>query len=182
LIIDKYCIDILIVFTMNALYIGRFQPFHNGHFNVIKNLSKKYTKIIIGIGSSQYQDLKDNPFSAEERKLMIDKTLKSTGIENYEIVFIPDIHDPPNWVDHVLSVYSDFNIIISNNDFTRELFAKKGYPVENTPYFKKDIYSGKVIRRRIENNETWIDLVPKQVFKTIVEIDGENRIKRIQKQ
>jgi nicotinamide-nucleotide adenylyltransferase len=167
---------------MNALYIGRFQPFHNGHLYVIKNLAKKYTKIIIGIGSSQYQDLKDNPFSAEERKLMIDKTLKNIDIDNYKIVLIPDIHDPPNWVNHVLSIYSDFEVIISNNDFTRELFSEKGFTVEKTPYYKKDIYSGKEIRRRIKNNESWEDLVPKPVYEEIMEIDGESRIKKIQKQ
>ena len=61
---------------MKALFIGRFQPFHIGHLKVILEASKKYKKIIIGIGSSQYCNTIDNPFTYEERKLMIDESLK----------------------------------------------------------------------------------------------------------
>ena len=162
---------------MNALFIGRFQPFHNGHLEVIKLLSNQFEEIIIGIGSSQYSNESENPFTAEERKKMIDETLKKTDIRNYRIIFIPDIHNPPKWVDHVLSIISDFDVIISNNDFTRHLFSEKGFNVQNTPYFDKKNFSGKEIRRRIKNNETWKDLVPKTVYDIINEIKGDTRIR-----
>ena len=36
-----------------ALFIGRFQPLHKGHIAVIKNLMKKYDKVLVGIGSAE---------------------------------------------------------------------------------------------------------------------------------
>lgn len=164
---------------MKALFIGRFQPFHKGHLKVILEASKKYNEVIIGIGSSQYSDTNDNPFTYEERNLMIDKSLKNKGINNYSIVSIPDIHNPPKWVDHVRSIISDFDIVLSNNDFTRHLFTEKGYSVKKTPLYNKDKFSGKVIRGRIRNDETWENLVPREVFKIIKKIKGENRIKKL---
>jgi nicotinamide-nucleotide adenylyltransferase len=164
---------------MKALFIGRFQPFHNGHLNVLKNLSNKYGELIIGIGSSQYFNRNDNPFSAEERQLMINKTLQKAGITNYKIVLIPDLHDPPRWVNHVLSIYSDFDIVISNNEFTKQLFSEKGFIVKKTPFYNKNKFSGREIRKRIKNNEYWEDLVPKTVRNIINEINGVKRIKNI---
>jgi len=164
---------------MKALFIGRFQPFHNGHLNVLKYLSNKFDKIIIGIGSSQYFNTTENPFTADERKLMIDRTMKKAGINNYKIVLIPDLHNPPKWVEHVLSIYSDFDIVISNNAFTKQLFSDKGFIVKKTPFFNKNKFSGKVIRKKIKNNESWKDLVPKSVYKIIQEINGEKRIKNV---
>ena len=52
---------------MKALYIGRFQPFHKGHLKILQKLAKKYDEIIIGIGSSQYSNTLENPFTSEER-------------------------------------------------------------------------------------------------------------------
>ena len=164
---------------MKALFIGRFQPFHIGHLKVILEASKKYKKIIIGIGSSQYCNTIDNPFTYEERKLMIDESLKNNGIKNYSIVSIPDIHNPPKWVDHVRSIISDFDIVFSNNDLTRHLFSEKGYVVKKTPLYNKEKFSGKVIRSRIRNNKTWENLVPKEVFNIIKKINGENRVKKL---
>ena len=162
---------------MKALFIGRFQPFHNGHLNIIKFASKQYKEIIIGIGSSQYSNKIDNPFSNDERKLMINKSLKSIGIGNYKIVFIPDIHNPPKWVDHILSIISDFDVVLSNNDFTKKLFSDKGFIVKKTPLYEKERYSGKVIRSKIKNNELWEDLIPQEVFKIIKNANGEVRIR-----
>jgi len=164
---------------MKALFIGRFQPFHNGHLNVLKYLSNKFDEIIIGIGSSQYNNTTENPFTADERKLMIEKSLEKEGINTYKIVLIPDLHNPPKWVDHVLSIYSDFDIVISNNDFTKQLFSEKGFTVKKTPLFNQKKFSGKEIRGRIKKNESWEDLVPKIVCKIIKEIDGEKRIKNV---
>jgi len=162
---------------MKALFIGRFQPFHLGHLLLLERLSKQYEEIIIGIGSSQYQNTSDNPFSESERKQMITQSLTAVGIHTFRIVAIPDIHDPPRWVDHVCSIVSDFDVIIANNPFTRKLFSEKGYVVKGTAFFDRKRYSGKEIRRRIIQDEPWNELVPEVVFKIITDIDGINRIK-----
>jgi len=164
---------------MKVLFIGRFQPFHMGHLKVVKYLLKKYDKIVIGIGSSQYKNTLKNPFSFEERKTMIEKTLDNESMLEYEIIDIPDIHNPPKWVDHVLSIFSDFEVVASNNSFTKKLFGKKGYKVIDTPIFDGENLSGKNIRKRIKNNEEWQNLVPDPVVEIIKKINGIKRIKNL---
>jgi nicotinamide-nucleotide adenylyltransferase len=164
---------------MKALFIGRFQPFHLGHLLLLQRLATQYEEIIIGIGSSQYHDTPDNPFSEAERYQMISRALDAAGIDNYYIVSIPDIHNPPKWVDHVCSMIPDFDLIIANNPFTRKLFSKKGFLVKGTAYFDRKRYSGKEIRRRMITDEPWKDLVPKAVYDIIRKIDGIKRLKRI---
>lgn len=163
---------------MNALFIGRFQPFHQGHLQVLQSISDQYENIIIGVGSSQYRDTSDNPFSFEERKQMISESLDSVGIHNFRVVSIPDLHNPPKWVAHVRSIISNFDIVITNNAFTKELFLQKGYQVKDTGFFDKDRFSGKEIRRRIKDDETWEDLVPQPVAILLKAIDGVDRIKK----
>ena len=164
---------------MKALFIGRFQPFHAGHLFVIQRLSTQYEELIIGIGSSQYHDTSDNPFSYEERKQMISKSLEAVGISAYRIVAIPDIHNPPRWVTHVQGIVPNFDVVIANNPFTRKLFSKKGFQVKGTAYFDRKRYSGKEIRRRIIQDEPWGELVPEVVFKIINNIDGIKRVKSV---
>jgi len=164
---------------MKALFIGRFQPFHLGHLLLLQRLSTQYEEIIVGVGSSQYRDTCDNPFSEVERKQMITQSLDAVGIHKYRIVTIPDIYDPPRWVDHVCSIVSDFDVIIANNPFTRKLFSEKGYVVKGTAFFDRKQYSGKEIRRRIIQDEPWAELVPEVVFKIINNIDGVKRVKRV---
>jgi nicotinamide-nucleotide adenylyltransferase len=164
---------------MKALFIGRFQPFHLGHLSLLQQLSNQYEMIIIGIGSSQYHNTADNPFSEDERIQMITQSLEAVGIHTYRIVTIPDIHNPPQWVNHVCSIVSDFDVIITNNPFTKKLFSEKGYLVKRTTYFDRKRYSGKEIRRRMIEDEPWDDLVPKAVSTLIRNIDGINRLKNI---
>jgi nicotinamide-nucleotide adenylyltransferase len=164
---------------MRALFIGRFQPFHLGHLSILQRLSQRYEMIIIGIGSSQYHDTTENPFSEAERRQMIAQSLDAVGIGRYLIVSIPDIHNPPRWVDHVCSIVSDFDVVIANNPLTKKLFSEKGYLVKGTAYFNRKKYSGKEIRRRILHDEPWDELVPTKVKKIIHDIDGVHRLKRL---
>ena len=166
---------------MKALFIGRFQPFHKGHLEIIKNTSKKFDEILIGIGSSQYKNVSENPFSDDERKKMIKNTLNSIGIKNYKIILIPDIHNPPKWVEHVLSIVSDFDVVITNNSFTKELFLEKGYHVEQTALYNKEKFSGANVRQKLISSNNWEELVPPEVEKIIKKINGISRIKQIKK-
>ena len=166
---------------MKALFVGRFQPFHNGHLRVLKTVYKDFDEIIIGIGSSQYSNTLENPFTAEERKEMIEKTLDRECIKNYKIYFIPDIHNYPKWVSHVESIVPKFDVVISNNLLTSKLFSEKGYIVRNTPLFEREKYSGREIRRRMLEGREWKNLVPKQVVDIIEKIKGVERIKNLKK-
>ncbi len=65
---------------LTALLIGRFQPFHNGHLEVVKTISKKCDRMIIGIGSAQLSHTFENPFTAGERHL-----IDLAGVAGYRI-------------------------------------------------------------------------------------------------
>ena len=129
---------------MIALFIGRFQPFHEGHLDALKQIKEK--NIIIGIGSAQYSGTLDNPYSFTERKKMIEKALSNSQL-NYKIVAIPDINDPPHWVEHVEKIVEKFAIVYTGNNFVAELFKEKKYPIK---LLKKNInISGTEIRKKM---------------------------------
>lgn len=54
------------------VFIGRFQPFHNGHKAVIDAALEKAKEVIVVVGSSFAARNTRNPFTFEERKAMID--------------------------------------------------------------------------------------------------------------
>ena len=160
-----------------GLIIGRFQPFHKGHFEVMKTIAKDCDGIVIGIGSAELSHTLDNPFTAGERHLMISRALKNEGLNDFYIVPIVDIHRYAVWVSHVEALVPPFNTIYSNNPLTRRLFREAGYEVRNSPLFNREMYSGTEIRRRIVEGEDWEALVPAGVADVIREIDGVSRIK-----
>jgi nicotinamide-nucleotide adenylyltransferase len=163
---------------MKALFIGRFQPVHKGHLQVLQGAAREYDELIIGMGSSQYSHTFENPFTADERKQMLSDSLETAGVTNYRIVLIPDIHNPPKWVDHVLSIVSDFDVVLSNNPLTRRLFQNKGYQVKSTPVFERDRYAGREIRRRMKMGDTWESLVPEAAARFIKNINGVERVQQ----
>lgn len=58
------------------VFIGRFQPFHNGHKAVIDAALKQAKEVIVVVGSSFAARNTRNPFTFEERKAMIDSIYK----------------------------------------------------------------------------------------------------------
>ncbi len=164
---------------MRALLVGRFQPFHNGHMEVVKYIVSRYDAVIIGIGSAQYSHTLDDPFTAGERHLMISRSLEEEGIHNYYLVPIEDLHRNAIWVAHVEAIAPPFDVVFSNNPLTKRLFYERGYKVEEPPFYNRSKYSGKEIRRRIIRGERWEHLVPKGVAETIKEIDGIGRLRAL---
>ncbi len=164
---------------MRALVIGRFQPFHKGHMEVVKYIISKYEAVIIGIGSAQYSHTLDNPFTAGERHLMISRSLEAEGIHNYYLVPIEDLHRNAIWVAHVEAIAPPFDVVFANNPLTKRLFKEKGYKVEVPPFYDRRKYSGREIRRRIILGKPWEHLVPEPVAETIKEIDGISRLREL---
>jgi nicotinamide-nucleotide adenylyltransferase len=165
-----------------ALFIGRFQPLHHGHIYVIKKILKSYSLIKIGIGSSQESHKTYNPFTSEERKKFIVEALKKRNIssDQYKIYNIPDIFNAKEWVDHVVSIVGEFNVIFSNSDWVRTLFKSNGYKVGQklTIFTKK--FNGSNIRSLInQEKEEWKRLIPNEVIKLMNSFNGIERIKSL---
>jgi nicotinamide-nucleotide adenylyltransferase len=161
----------------DSLIIGRFQPFHNGHMEVIRKISKVSETLTIGIGSAQYSHTVNNPFTAGERYRMISNSLKDTGITNAYIVPIEDLNRYSVWVSHVVSMSPPFSVVYSNNSLTRRLFLEAGYKIKDSPLYNRSEYSGTEVRRRMLSDEDWRSLVPKAVADVMDDIDGIGRIK-----
>ena len=159
-----------------SLMIGRFQPFHEGHLEVVRKCAQESDNLTIGIGSAQYSHSCSNPFTAGERYLMIRNTLDAEGIENYCIVPIEDLNRFSVWVAHVVSMSPPFTYVYTNNQFTRRLFEEAGYDTRDSPMYNRDLYSGTEVRRRMIAGEDWKGLLPDPVVEVIEEIDGVGRI------
>lgn len=54
-----------------GVFIGRFQPFHNGHLAVVNDALSQVDKLIIVIGSANTAKNVKNPWSAKQRQDMI---------------------------------------------------------------------------------------------------------------
>ncbi len=164
---------------MRGLLIGRFQPFHNGHFEVIKEIANQVDKLIIGIGSAQESHTYDDPFTAGERHLMISESLNQAEIYNYYLIPLVDIHRYSVWVAHVKSLVPPFDAIYTNNDLTARLFHEAGVEVCRPVLYDRNKYSGRVVRQTMAEDSNWQTLVPEGTIRVMEEIDGARRVKEL---
>ena len=79
------------------VFIGRFQPFHIGHQEVINKALTLAEKVIVLVGSSGQPRTIKNPFTFEERRKMILNTYGFTNVSSANIDFkkisIAPLHD-----------------------------------------------------------------------------------------
>jgi len=161
-----------------GFYIGRFQPYHNGHQSVLEHIAGKVDEIVIGVGSAQLSHQVDNPFTAGERVLMITRSLTSLECPFY-VIPIEDIQRNALWVAHLRSMTPPFDTCYSSNPLVVRLFSEAGINVQSTAMYKRETLSGTEIRRRMLNNEPWKTLVPPPVIQVLKEIDGVRRLRQI---
>lgn len=162
-----------------GFYTGRFQPFHKGHLSAVKQALKEVDFLYIGIGSAQYSHKADNPFTADERKEIIDKALIENGIseKQFKIIPVPDIHSNPKWTAHVHSIVPHFDVVFVGDDgLVKELFEK--YDEIPVKIVKKEIpVCATDIRRAMKNNGDWKKYISKSTTDYLNKINALKRIK-----
>ncbi|MDD1723788.1 MAG: nicotinamide-nucleotide adenylyltransferase [Methanospirillum sp.] len=160
---------------IRGLYIGRFQPYHNGHQYIINQITKETDELIIGIGSAQLSHEPSDPFTAGERVLMITSALHNISSPLY-VIPVEDINRNALWVAHIIAMTPPFHRVYSGNPLVIRLFSEAGYPVYTPAMYERATLSGTTIRTRVRMQRPWEDLVPPEVYRVMHEINGISRI------
>jgi nicotinamide-nucleotide adenylyltransferase len=161
-----------------GFYIGRFQPYHNGHHRMVDGIIDEVDELVLGIGSAGDSHSTHDPFTAGERIMMITKSLVDVDLVTYAVP-IEDLERNSVWVSHVESMCPDFDVAYSNNPLVIQLFDEADVEVRQSPMFNREELEGTEVRERMIEDRDWEALVPDPVVDVVRETNGIERIQRV---
>ncbi len=150
---------------------------HQGHLLMIKKLTLRVDRLIIGLGSTNVQPNCENPFSAEERKEMLRRGMKEAGVRNYEILELPDFESDEEWVKTVRKLVGEFDTAWSGDAWVLRLFKENHLPIETIQEFPG--YSATKIRRRMVQGLPWLKYVPLSIRKYLKDAGAVKRVREL---
>jgi nicotinamide-nucleotide adenylyltransferase len=163
---------------VRGLLVGRFQPFHSGHLEVVRSVraAREDEELILGVGSAQESYTWKNPFTSGERMEMIARALREAKLEGVLPVPLPDIQRHALWVRYAESILPPFQRVYTNNPLTRVLFEQAQYPVESPALVDRTRFEGEVVRDHLARDQGWKPLVPPAVAGYLVELGAPARL------
>ncbi len=154
---------------MKAVFLGRFQPFHNGHESVVKKYRYEYDEFSIVVGSSEKEDTKDNPLSFQERREVIQECFPDLEVEALADEE-KDEEGNKKWISKLEEKGADE--VISGNKLVKRLVKEySDMSVREPDMHDPEIYSGTEIRRRARSGEEWRYLIPKCAQERLEELE-----------
>lgn len=139
-------------------------------------MTKLCKKVVIGIGSSEKSRTAENPYTAQERKEMIQQALQDEDIIpmfDVEFVDLPDEADDGQWTQHVLEKVGRVDAVWTGNDATKNCFEGK---LEVKQIKEVPGISSTGIRKMIKDGDLdWKTKVPGAIVLAIQEL-GTSRI------
>jgi len=92
-----------------GIFIGRFQPAHEGHLHAIGIAASQVNQLLVLIGSANQCRSIKNPFSFYERKTMLIKKCRAAGITNIHILPLNDHrYNDEQWISDVKVTAENF--------------------------------------------------------------------------
>ena len=158
-----------------GLILGRFQPFHLGHLELIESIIKQQIEPVICIGSAQHSHTEENPFTVEERMKMIEEVMKDFNFK-YTIFGIPDINNYDLYVSHLETFVPNFDIVFSGNPLVQRLFSEAGHTVVKVNMVNREAWEGSSIRLAMKEGGDWESAIPNKVVNIIHDINGIDRL------
>ncbi len=166
---------------MRALIIGRFQPFHKGHLELVKQILKECDEIVIAIASAQFNYLEKDPFTAGERIMMIHEALREARIDLARCFIVPVVNDENNarWAGHLKSFLPHFDVVYTGNAYVAMLMRDAGIKVRDVKFHDRAKYNSTWIRQLMLKRRRWEDLVPGSVARIIKKLGGVKRMQTV---
>lgn len=144
---------------MRAAFLGRFQPFHEGHHRAVQWCQDHYASVALALGSPHKSRTPENPLTATERLDII-----RACHPDVDVALIPDEDRGeagyPDWAKRLVR-RTNADAVVSGNDLVQRVVREHtDADVDQQQMHAPERYSGTEIRRRIRQDEPWRDLVP----------------------
>lgn len=171
------------MYLKRALYIGRFQPFHNGHKDALLQILKRsdIDKVYIGIGSSEENFTDQNPLTTGERMEIIESVLHENNIpaERWAIVPLRNIHHYALWPYHVQQNLPKIDVFCSGSPLVQMLWKKAFPETEIFPLQKNIAINASSIREMLVQGNEISNFVPYESEKLLTKFQIAERIKNM---
>jgi bifunctional NMN adenylyltransferase/nudix hydrolase len=119
-----------------AVFIGRFQPFHNGHKQVVESALEIADKVIIVIGSADQPRTPKNPWTVTERSAMIIAQDFNGQLPRIKIVKVRDQkYNDQQWAAGIQKAVEDATLGDGWRD--RTTFCLIGHNKDESSYYLK---------------------------------------------
>lgn len=152
-----------------CIFMGTFDPFHNGHLMLIEKLSKEYDVVYVFIAKN-YLKFEKRMFTPEIMRQAISKTISENGIKN--VVCVDESQFLPCVCLSKKLKCNNFVRGVRPEDALFEFALRK----VNSIFGLKTYYcpsgsdcSSRKIKEDFKNNKDISNLVPKEVFKLFQE-------------
>jgi len=163
--------------------MGRFQPFHLGHLDLVKQILEQCDEVIIAVTSSQFNYLEKDPFTAGERIEMIHNSLKESDVDLSRcfVVAIENQFNIATWASYLKAALPHFDKVYSGNEYVKMLLADSAIDVVPPKFLDRVQYNATHIRSMIISDDNWQSLVPNAVVTFLQKINGKKRLDVISK-
>ena len=91
--------------------IGRFQPLHSAHLEIIKRATALTDQLIVIVGSARQPRTYKNPFTFEERRAMIKSATAGLAMQIYVEPNIDTIYNDQAWAVRVQGIVSKYRVL-----------------------------------------------------------------------
>ena len=166
---------------MRGLFVGRFQPFHRGHLELVRAIvaGPPPRPLLIVIGSADQSYTWENPFTAGERFEMAVRALQEASVAGVDVVPVADIDRHALWVRYLEGQLPPFDRVYSHNPLTLLLFQRAGYATESPPLVDRVRLEGLRVREKLSRGQGVEPLVPPAVARYLAEIDAVARLRAL---
>ena len=159
--------------------IGRFQPFHAAHLEIVKRATALCDQLVIVVGSANQPRTYKNPFTFSERKEMIKSATAGLNLKIYVESNTDTIYNDQAWAVRVQGIVSKYTTLGSKvgiighkkdpSSFYLDMFPQWGY--ENVEEIEplsavniRDLYF-----KRVTNMEFIRGVIPRTTFEFMSE-------------
>ena len=91
--------------------IGRFQPLHNAHLEIIKRATALTDQLVIVTGSGKQPRTYKNPFTSSERQRMIKAATSGLAMQVHVEENIDTIYNDQAWAVRIQGIHSKYRIL-----------------------------------------------------------------------